>query len=90
MYMRTNGVEHQFTATMNPRANGLVEHMNRIIKSALWRFAAKCLEGKWWQVLEDIARNLRVLPMRALGYAPYVHVFKAQHWSQYIMQSFKL
>ena len=42
MYMRRNGVEHQFTATMNPRANGLVEHVNRVIKSALQRFAAKC------------------------------------------------
>ena len=63
--------------TMNPRANELVEHVNRVIKSALWRFAAECLEGKWWEVLGDVARSLRVLPTRALGYAPYVHVFKA-------------
>ena len=51
--------------------------MYRVIKSALQRFAAKCPEGKWWEVLGDITRNLRVLPTRALGYAPYVHVFKA-------------
>ena len=62
---------------MNPRANGLVERVNRVIKSALRRFAAECPEGKWWEVLGDIARSLRVLPTRALGYAPYVHVFKA-------------
>ena len=28
-------------------------------------------------MLGDVARSLRVLPTRALGYAPYVHVFKA-------------
>ena len=28
-------------------------------------------------MLGDVARNLRVLPTRALGYAPYVHVFNA-------------
>ena len=77
MYMRRNGVEHRFMATMNPRANVLVERVNRVIKSTLQRFAAKCPEGKWWEVLEEIARSLRVLTMRALGYAPYIHVFKA-------------
>ena len=75
-YMRRNGVQHRFTSTMNPRANGLVERVNRIIKSALRRFASECPNGKWWEVLGDIARSLRVLPTRALGYAPYVHVFK--------------
>ena len=77
MYMRRNGVKHRFTATLNPRANGLVERVNRVIKSALCRFAAQCPEGKWWEVLGDVARSLRVLTTRALGYAPYVHVFKA-------------
>ena len=77
MYMHRNRVEHQFIATMNPHANGLVECVNRVIKSALQRLAAKCPEGKWCEVLGDIARSLRVLPMRALGYATYVHVFKA-------------
>ena len=48
MYIRRNGVEYRFTATMIPHTNGLVEHANRVIKSALWRFAAKCPEGKWW------------------------------------------
>ena len=50
MYMRRNGVEHQFMAAVNTCANGLVEHVNRVIKSALWRFAAKCPEGRWWEV----------------------------------------
>ena len=27
-YLRANGVDHRFTATMNPRSNGLVEHAN--------------------------------------------------------------
>ena len=62
--------------TMRPHANGLVKQVNCIIKSALRRFASKCLEGKWRKVLGDIAHSLRVLATRAIGYAPYVHVFK--------------
>ena len=50
MYMHRNGVEHQFIATMNPCANGLVEHMKRVIKSALQRFETKYPEGKWWEI----------------------------------------
>ena len=75
--MRRNGVDHRLTSTMNPRANGMVERINRIIKAALRRFAAECPGGRWWEVLGDIARSLCVLPTRALGYAPYVLVFKA-------------
>ena len=30
MYMHRNGVEHQFTATMNPHANGLIERVNSV------------------------------------------------------------
>lgn len=76
-YMKSNGVDHRLTATMNPRANGLVERVNRVIKEALRRFAEECPGGKWWEVLGDVARSLRVLPTRALGFAPYVLVFKA-------------
>ena len=76
-YLRANGVDHRFTATMNPRSNGLVERANRIIKSALRRFAGACPHGHWWEVLGDIARSFRILPTRALGYAPYVLIFKA-------------
>ena len=62
---------------MNPRSNGMVECANRTIKSALCKFADACPNGHWWEVLGDIARSMRVLPTRALGYAPYVLVFKA-------------
>ena len=41
------------------------------------RFATKCPEDKWWEVLGNIERSLRVPPMRTLSYAPYIHVFKA-------------
>ena len=34
-YLIINGVDHCFTATMNPRSNGLFERANRVIKSAL-------------------------------------------------------
>ena len=61
-YLRANGVDHRFTATMNPRSNGLVERANRIIKSALRRSAGACPQGHWWEVLGYIARSFRILP----------------------------
>ena len=45
MYMRRNGVEHRFTATMNPRANGLVERVNRVTKSSLRRSGRQVVES---------------------------------------------
>ena len=41
-YLRANGVDHYFMAIMNPRSNGLVEHANQVIKSALWCSAEAC------------------------------------------------
>ena len=76
-YLRANGVDHHFTATMNPRSNGLVEHANQVIKSALWRFAEACPHGHWWEVLGDIPHSFRVLPTRPLEYTPYVFILKA-------------
>ena len=75
-YLSINGVDHRFTATMNPRSIGLVERANRVIKSAIRCFAEACPHGHWWEVLGDIARSFRVLPTRPLGYAPYTVTFK--------------
>ena len=52
----------------------MVVRANRTIKS---KFADACPNGHWWEVLGNIACSMRVLPTRALGYAPYVLVFKA-------------
>ena len=75
-YLRINGVDLGFMATMKPRSNGLVEHANRVTKSALRCFAEACPHGHWWEALGDIARSFRVLPTRPPGYAPYVLIFK--------------
>ena len=60
----------------NPRANGQVECFNQTIEANLCKFAIECPGGKWWEFLQDIARGLRLLPVQASGYAPYVLVFK--------------
>ena len=60
----------------NPRANGQVERFNQTIKTNLRNFAIECLAGKWWEFLADIARGLRLLPVKASGYAPHVLVYK--------------
>ena len=75
-YMQANGVHHRLISTEHPRANGLVERQNRTIKAAIRKFLAHCPSGRWWEVLADVARALRVLPSRALNMAPYVLVYK--------------
>ena len=61
---------------MNPRANGQVECMNGIVKSAIRKCTMACPGGKWWDFLADIARSVRLLPARATSTSPYVLVFK--------------
>lgn len=80
-YLQANGMDHRFAPKVNSRSNGLVKHTNHIINSALWSFVGTCPHGHWWEVLGNIAWSFRVLPTRALGYAPYVLVFKDPPWS---------
>ena len=61
---------------MNPRANGQVERMNGIMKSAIRKCTMACLGSKWWEFLADTARSVRLLPARATSTSPYVLVFK--------------
>ena len=53
-----------------------MERFSQTIEANLHKFAIACPGGKWWEFLPDIARGLRLLPVRASGYAPYVLVFK--------------
>lgn len=62
----------------HPRANGQAERYVREIKAGLRRFAVGCPDGNWWDFLADIARGLRIIPVRATGYAPFVLVYKQQ------------
>ena len=63
-------------SSQNPSANGQVERFYQTIEANLCKFSIECPGGKWWEFLQDIARGLRLLPVRASGYAPYVLVFK--------------
>ena len=33
-------------------------------------------QAAWWNMLQDVARALRLLPVRASGFAPFVLAFK--------------
>lgn len=61
---------------MNPRANGQVERMVRVVKEGLRKLTTHCSDMRWWEVLPDIARGMRLLPKRSTGWAPFVLVFK--------------
>ena len=61
---------------MNPRANGQVERMDGVVKSAIRKCTMACPGGKWWDFLADIARSVRLLPAWATSSSPYVLVFK--------------
>ena len=61
---------------MNPRANGQVERMNGVMKSAIRKCTTACPGGKWWEFLADIARSVCLLPAQATSTSPYVLVFK--------------
>ena len=75
-YLRDAGVHHRMISSRNPRANGQVERYNQTIKANLQKFAVECPAGRWWNFLPDIARGLRLLPVKASGYAPHVLVYK--------------
>ena len=60
----------------HPRANGLVERYNKVIKEGLRKFVvAAGARFSWVEFLGDIAAGLRMLPTRN-GYSPFLLVFK--------------
>ena len=75
-YLREAGICHWVISARNPWSNGQVERFNKTIKTNLRKLAIECPVGKWWEFLANIARGLRLLPVKASGYAPYVLVYK--------------
>ena len=59
------GVQHRYITTNNPRANGQAERMVRSIKEGITRCLADCPDAKWWEVLGDVARGLRLAISKA-------------------------
>lgn len=47
-----------------------------MVKQGIRKFAAACPGSKWWEFLPDIARAIRLVPMKATGYSPFVLVYK--------------
>ena len=46
---------------------------NQTIKSMFRKLSRL---GVWWDQLQDVAQALRVLPVKASGYSPFVFVYK--------------
>jgi hypothetical protein len=65
----------------HPRANGLVERYNKVVKEGLRKFiVAVGAQYSWCDYIGDIAAGLRMLPTRN-GYPPFLLVFKqSPHW----------
>lgn len=76
--MELAGIEHRFITTMNPRANGQAERTVRSIKEGITRCIDECRDARWWEVLGDVSRGLRLSLSKATGHSPYHLVFKQQ------------
>lgn len=75
-YLELAGIQHRYICTMNPRANGQAERGVRMIKEGITRCVASCPGAKWWEVLGDVLRGLRLSPSRATKFSPYQLVYK--------------
>ena len=81
VYLESIGCKQVLIYSAHPRANGLVERYNKVIKEGLRKFiVAAGAEFAWTEFVGDIAAGLRMLPTR-LGCSPYLLVFKqSPHW----------
>jgi transposase InsO family protein len=81
VYLRSIGCTQVWIFSAHPRANGLVERYNKVIKEGLRKFVvAAGAKFTWCDFLGDIAAGLRMLPTRN-GYPPFLLVFKqSPHW----------
>lgn len=75
MYLRSIGVRQLLTSVAHPRANGIVERYNRVIKEGFRRLLALCPHTNWVEHIPDILAGLRMLPTR-LGVSPYMLCYK--------------
>jgi hypothetical protein len=80
-YLGSIGCKQVLIYSAHPRANGLVERYNKVIKEGLRKFVvAVGAQYSWCDYLGDIAAGLRMLPTRN-GYPPFLLVFKqSPHW----------
>ena len=56
-YCKDNDINHRFTRTYSPQANGIVERMNRAVRKLLRAYFAKNENKLWYNLLPNIEEN---------------------------------
>ena len=79
-YLTRIGTHHSLISVAHPRANGLVERVNKVIREGFRKMLAATSGGSWTDDLGDILAGIRMLPTR-LGISPFALVYKQEvHW----------
>ena len=73
--MQGLGVVHRVISTAHPRANGLVERYNRVVKEGLRKLATLSPAVAWDELLPEVLAGLRMLPTK-VGWSPHLLCFK--------------
>ncbi len=76
-YLDRVGAHHVLISVAHPRANGLVERANRVIREGIRKMMSACEGGCWVDVLGEILVGTRLLPTRC-GWSPFVLVYKQE------------
>ena len=74
-YLERLGIHHALVSVAHPRANGLVERANRVIREGMRKMLAACVGGTWVDVLGDILVGMRLLPTKC-GWSPFTLIYK--------------
>lgn len=74
-YLASMGVDHRVISTAHPRANGLVERYNRVVKSGLRKLISEVPDTNWTEHLPEVLAGLRMLPTKT-GLSPHLICFK--------------
>lgn len=75
-YCKFLGIRHAYISTAHPRANGQAERIVRTFKTTLVRLLEASPHLKWYEILPDVARGMRIIPAAATGFSLYLLVYK--------------
>ncbi len=74
-YLAGLGVDQRLISTAHPRANGLVERYNKVVKEGLRKLSSLQPNLAWDELLPEVLAGLRMLPTRT-GASPHLLCFK--------------